>query len=232
MNKESGIIEGVSCVILVGGESRRIGSDKAQVEFKGKKLFTHVFDKVAPLFEDLMISARDTDYPLGALGDIKGARMVTDPAPATNKGQRPAAEVLTNAADSRRGPIFGLCSALDEARNPWLFITACDQPLIRRSLIRYLITLRSGFDCVVPVTGAKIQPLLALFNKNCLAMLRERIEKAETRKGLSLFGFLEETEGLKVRYAAEEELRGSDPGLKSFMDIDTLEQLSELERLL
>ncbi|VAV83132.1 hypothetical protein MNBD_DELTA01-273 [hydrothermal vent metagenome] len=222
MDKENGVIKGVSCVILVGGESRRIGSDKARVEFRGKKLFTHVFDKVAPLFTDLMISARDEKYPIGALGDIKGGRLVTD--------HKAAADSPTLAVgDRRRGPIFGLCSALDEARNPWLFMTACDQPLIEPRLIRYLATLRGDFDCVVPVTGGKIQSLFALFNKTCLTALRERIEKAETKKGLSLFGFLEKTEELKIRHVTEEELRGIDPELKSFIDIDTLDELAELQ---
>ncbi len=223
MDKESGVIEGVSCVILVGGESRRIGSDKARVEFRGKKLFTRVFDKVAPLFTDLMISARDDKYSTDALGDIKGARLVTDYKTEV-KDSRPR-------PGSRRGPIFGLCSALKEARNPWVFITACDHPMIEPRLIRYLATLQGGFDCVVPVSGGKAQPLFALFNRNCLTALQRRIEKATAKKGLSLFGFLEDTEGLKVRYVAAEELGDIDPELKSFIDIDTMEELAEIEKL-
>ncbi len=183
MDKKTGIIEGLSCVILVGGESRRIGSDKAQVEFRGKKLFRHVFEKTSPLFDDIMISAHDRNYPIDTLGDIKEARLVYD----------------NNADKDVRGPALGLSSALEAARNPWVFMTACDQPLIEPELIRYLAGLQADFDCVVPITDGKIQSLFACFKKSCLPALRRRIEKAETKKGRSLYGFLKEDQGIKVR---------------------------------
>lgn len=211
MDTNNNFVEGVSCVILVGGESRRIGSDKAQIEFNGRQLFSHVFEKVSPLFEDIMISAHDGKYPIDALEKIKEARLITD-------------------SSNGRGPALGLCSALAEASNDWVFMTACDQPLIEPALIRHLVTLKDGFDCVVPVTNGKTQSLFALYKKTCLEALSERISKAETKKGRSLYGFLEETDGLKVRYVKEEELKEADPALKSFIDIDTLEELSELEK--
>jgi len=213
MDKENSIIEGLSCVILVGGESRRIGSDKAQVEFKGKRLFRHVFEKISPLFSDIMISAHDRSYPTDTLGDIKAARLISDCI--ADKGVR--------------GPVLGLASALSEARNQWVFMTACDQPLIEPKLIRYLAGLREGFDCVVPVADGKVQSLFACFNKSCLPALRERIEKATIKKGRSLYGLLKEDQKIKVRYVTEVEIKKIDPELKSFIDIDTLDELAKLE---
>ncbi len=213
MDKENSVIEGLSCVILVGGESRRIGSDKAQVKFRGKKLFRHVFEKISPLFDDIMISAHDRDYPADTLGDIREARLVYD-----NKADKDV-----------RGPALGLTSALSEARNQWVFMTACDQPLIRPELIKYLAGLRADFDCIVPVTDGKVQSLFACFKKSCLPALRERIENAETKKGRSLYGFLKEDQGIRVRYVTELEVAKIDPELQSFIDIDTLEELAELE---
>jgi molybdopterin-guanine dinucleotide biosynthesis protein A len=208
------ILNDLSCVILVGGESRRIGTDKARVELKGKKLFSHVFEKLAPLFNDIMIGAHDQEYPIDALGDIKGARFITD----------------QGFASDERGPALGLCSALDAALNPWVFTVACDHPLIVPALIEYMATLKDNFDCVVPITGGKLQPLFALYNKNCLAPLGERIKNAETKKGRSLYGFLKETKGLRVKYITEDEAKNIDPDLTSFIDIDTQEELLKIEK--
>ncbi len=214
MDKKNDAIEDLSCVILVGGESRRIGSDKAQVEFKGKKLFRHVFEKISPLFDDIMISAHDRSYPTDTLGDIEAARLISD----------------CKTDKDVRGPALGLAAALEQARNKWVFMTACDQPLIRPELIKCLAGLRDGFDCIVPIADGKVQSLFACFKKSCLPALRERIENAETKKGRSLYGFLKENQEIKVRYVTKLEVKKIDPKLQSFIDIDTLEELKELEQ--
>jgi molybdopterin-guanine dinucleotide biosynthesis protein A len=214
MNTENNIISNVSCVILVGGESRRIGSDKARVVLGGKKLFSHVFEKLSPLFSDIMIGAHDSEYPIEELGDIKDARLITDRASNLDK----------------RGPALGLCAALAEARNQWIFMTACDHPFIEPALVEYLATLRDDVDCVVPIIAGKFQPLFALYAKTCLDALNERVTTATNKKGRSLYDFLKETKGLRVRYVTEAEIEKIDPELKSFIDIDTNEELSVFEK--
>jgi molybdopterin-guanine dinucleotide biosynthesis protein A len=197
------LIEGVTCVILVGGESRRMGSSKARTELAGKAMLERVIAQVRPLFEEVIISTHKEHF------SFPGIKVVKDALPG-------------------RGPAIGLCSTLTKAQNPWVFVIGCDQPLVQPKLVQRLAALREGYDCVVPKVGGRVQSLCALYKKRCFLYLTERILRGER----GLVSFLEETAGLRIRYVEEGELREADPELKSFMDVDTREELKEAEKIL
>ncbi len=204
----------VSCVILVGGESRRMGSDKSKIRLNGRSLLAHVLDAVKDIFRDIMVSAHTPDYSHDDIKGLCGIRLVTDRV----RG---------------RGPSLGVCAALESAENPWIFVLPCDLPMVNVSLIRYLAQLRNGYDCVVPVVGGRIQPLFALYRKTCLEPLVARIGRGGgSKRERGLAGFIEETEQIKVRYVDESELKEADPELRSFMDVDTVEELKKVESIL
>ncbi|MES0371195.1 MAG: molybdenum cofactor guanylyltransferase, partial [Mariprofundaceae bacterium] len=135
------MINGVSCVVLAGGESRRMGTDKAHVKLAGSSLLERVLKVVTPLFDDVMVSRHDHDGD--CVGDGEGVRVIEDQL-------------------DGRGPVVGLCSALQQARHDYVFVTACDMPFIAPGLISYLTSLRSGFDIVVPVRDGRPEPLCAV----------------------------------------------------------------------
>ncbi len=200
------LIRGVSCVILAGGESRRMGTNKALVEIKGKALVERVLERVGPLFEEVMISAHgDEGYSY------------------------PGTKILKDTLEGR-GPAVGVSAALQAASNDWVFIVACDQPLVSAALIRKLAALavNGTSDAVVPRAGGRVQTMCALYKKTCLAPLEERVKRG--RRGL--VRFLEDTPALEVRYVGEEELAEADPKLTSFIDVDTKEDLTRAEELL
>ena len=207
--KTGKITAGVSCVILVGGESKRIGADKAKVKFLNKTLFGRVFDVAAKIFSDIMVSAHSRGYTLSGLGlEDQKPRLIAD----TMAG---------------RGPALGIASALKNARNDWVFVLACDHPMINGRLVRYLVKLRNGYDCVAPVSGGKVQTMFSLYKKTCLAPLTLSVKRGE--RGLTQF--LKNTEALKIRYVSEKELEKLDPGLKSFVDVDTPAELKRVQSM-
>lgn len=205
MPKKDAFIKGVSCVILVGGESKRAGVDKAAIKLAGKSLLRRVHGVMKGIFQDIMISAHEA----GRRVDVD-ARVISDP------------DGLEG-----RGPALGVCGALKGALYPWVFVTACDMPMVSGKLTRYLAGLRGNYDCVVPIAGGKAQTLCALYRKTCLPLLRRRV-KAGRR---SLAGFIEGTKTLKIRYVNEDELKKIAGGLKSFMDIDTPEDLDRAKKI-
>ncbi|MBI5561099.1 MAG: molybdenum cofactor guanylyltransferase [Deltaproteobacteria bacterium] len=220
--RKSSLIRGVSCAILVGGESKRIGKDKAGVEFLGKTLFMRVFDVASLIFKDIMVSAHTPDHPMGK--PIPGL---------TSKGLTAkglTAKKLRLIPDTLpgRGPALGVCSALKNSRNPWVFVLACDMPMVSKRLIRHISGLRKGYDCVAPVAGHQVQTLFALYKKTCLEPLARRVK--EGRRGIE--GFLKESKDLRVRYVTERELKETDPDFKkSFMDVDTIKELKKAESM-
>ncbi|MDQ6960823.1 MAG: molybdenum cofactor guanylyltransferase [Mariprofundaceae bacterium] len=196
-------IQGVSCVILAGGESKRMGADKAHVQLAGRTLIERVLATVMPLFDDVMISGRDNT------SEINGTRFVKD-------------------RHAGRGPAIGLCTAMQEARHPHLFAIACDMPFVTPGLIEHLASSPDEYDVVVPMRGGRLEPLCALYRTACVRELEQCIKKGE--RGLS--SFIENTPELKVRRISEQELRKIDPALRSFLDIDSADALAQAERML
>lgn len=204
------MIEGASCVVLIGGESRRMGTDKAAVELSGRKLLDHVLDAVLPIFDEVFIGAHDDDPSL-----IKtlpaGVRVVRDTLPG-------------------RGPALGVCSALEAAKNPWVFVVSCDVPMLSGGLVEALALLRENFDAVVPYVKGGPEPTCAFYSKTLLAPLKESVLAG--KRGLAYFLKEAEAKGLNIRYADGEELKQADPGLLSFTDIDTPEDLLGVEKFI
>jgi molybdopterin-guanine dinucleotide biosynthesis protein A len=196
------MISGVSCVVLAGGESRRMGRDKAQVNLAGSSLLERVLNVVTPLFDDVMVSRKSHD------GEIKGVNIIEDQLPG-------------------RGPVIGLCAALGQAKHANVFVVACDMPFISSGLINYLSSLHAGFDIVVPVRDDRPEPLFAIYSTSCLEDLIERVKQGN--KGL--ISFIRETTR-SVLYVDTQRLQEHDPALHSFVDIDSEHALKEAETML
>jgi len=196
-------IQSVSCVILAGGESKRMGADKARVQLAGRTLIERVLATVNPLSDDVMISGRDNTVK------IDGTRSIKD-------------------RHAGRGPAIGLCAAMQEARYSYLFAIACDMPFVTSELVEFLALSPDGYDVVVPMRGGRPEPLCALYSTACLNALAERVENGKR----GLVSFIENTPELKVRRISEQELRKIDPALRSFVDIDSAEALAEAEKMM
>ncbi len=130
----------VSAVLLSGGESRRMGRDKALLPFRGGSLW---------------------QKQLGTLREIKPAELLlsarTDPA------WRPDdVKWLTDLPPSR-GPLSGVDAALRRMRGIHLLVLAIDLPFMTASYLRSLSdTLCSGKG-VVPVLNDQAEPLAAIY---------------------------------------------------------------------
>jgi len=131
-----------SAVILAGGDSRRMGLDKALLPIAGKPLIARIADRLKELFAEVIVGAnRIEDYRFLDL------EIVPDREP----GQ---------------GPLMGIASCLERAAEDLAFVTACDVPEIDLSFIHRLIGLARGYDMVLPVTGdRRYEPLFAVYRK-------------------------------------------------------------------
>lgn len=210
------MISGVSCVVLAGGESRRMGRDKAQVKLAGSSLLERVLKVVTPLFDDVMLSCHNSDKEQV---DMKGDLLLSS----HKKGVRVIEDQLPG-----RGPAIGLCTALGQARHAHVFVIACDMPFILSNLIEHLVSYRSDYDMVVPIREGRPEPLCAVYSKACLESLNERVR--QDRRGL--VSWIENAPGLKIRRIEEQELDRIDPALHSFIDIDSEHALKEAETIL
>jgi molybdopterin-guanine dinucleotide biosynthesis protein A len=97
-------------------------------------------------------------------------------------------------------------------------------PLLNIALLRYLIQLSPGFDAVIPKIKEWIEPLHAIYSKNCLAPIKQQIEQGK----LKIREFLDM---VKVKYVEEEEIDRLDPQHLSFSNINTFADLHRAETL-
>lgn len=141
------MIADCTAVILAGGDSRRMGQDKATLDLDGKPLLQHVTDAVTQVFPDVMISVRQPREGI----DL---RQVCD-------------------ARNEAGPLAGLAAALASIETPWLFAVACDMPYVTPALLVFLAQQRAGHQAVVPVVQGHPQPLAAFYARSCLGAIRE-----------------------------------------------------------
>ena len=200
-SREGQLIEGITGIILAGGKSSRFGSNKALAKFNGKPLIERATGVLGRIFKNLIII---TNSPL----EYSYLKI-------------PLYQDIVKGL----GPVGGIYTGLDALDDGWAFFCACDMPFINEGLVRYLAGVRDGFDAVVPKVDWKIEPLHALYSKNCLPAIKELIYKKE-------YQTIKAFNNIKVRYVVEEEIKTYDPQLKTFLNVnkqDELEQIVKME---
>lgn len=120
------ILPRVSAVILAGGQSRRMGRDKSFLEVGGKPLISRVIEQAGKVCTESVIVANDVE-----LYRQFGLRVVSDVFPG-------------------KGSLGGLYSGLLAAQEENVLALACDMPFLNPDLIRYMISLMSEYDVVIP----------------------------------------------------------------------------------
>lgn len=143
------MIADCTAIILAGGESKRMGQDKAVLPFNGETLLQSVIAGVQPLFVQTLVSVREL------------------------RGNVVLPQICDMQADG--GPLVGLISALEAVTTPWAFVVACDMPFVAPALISHLASLRADHHAVVPVVDGHAQPLAAFYARRALPLLRESL---------------------------------------------------------
>ncbi len=122
------------------------------------------------------------------------------------------------------GPLAGVCAGLAQARTPWVFVIAADMPFIDPAMVATLAQWRGQADAVVPMIQGFPQPLAAFYAKEAHPVFQKVLAEAGKH---SLRNVLD---ALEVCWVDESSLRVSDPGLRSFVDLDTPEDFSLIQR--
>jgi molybdopterin-guanine dinucleotide biosynthesis protein A len=192
------VIEDCTAIILAGGDSQRMGSDKAGLLLGGQTLLQRVIATMQEIFPHVVVSVRrvrpDIDLP-----------QVCDEQPGDGM---PGA-----------GPLAGVAAGLGHITTPWAFAVACDMPFVAPALVEQLAKFRSGHQAVVPVVQGFPQPLAAFYAGSCLPVMRDNLAGQDG----SLRGLLKR---LDVCYVDEAELLQADPALRSFFDLDTPQDIA------
>lgn len=212
------MIEDCTAIIMAGGNSQRMGQDKASLQLGGQTLLQHVTATMRETFSKVIVSVRQP-RPESDLPQVRD-----DPA--------------------HTGPLAGLAAGLERAGTPWIFAVACDMPFVTPAVIELLASYRTklsssptcqvgdgcsspdkgrpggaGFQAVVPMVGGHPQPLAAFYAVSCLGEVHKLLSGSGKH---SLRALLDQ---LQVCYVSEQEMLAADPQLRSFFDLDTPQDL-------
>ncbi len=145
-------ISGVTGVILAGGESRRMGSDKSLLPLTGARFIDHVYRCMAALFNEVIIVTNSPglykEIPCRKVPDIYYAQ----------------------------GALAGLHSGLLHAKNEKIFVVACDMPFITPAVVREICAHKDQGDLVIPYSSNGHEPLHALYGKSCIPAMEQVLD--------------------------------------------------------
>ena len=199
--KES-IVE-FSLAIIAGGQSRRMGRDKAFVDLGGIPLIERVIQRSASLgqAEIILITNKPADYA------HLGLPMFRDALP-------------------DKGSLGGIYTALMRAASECVLVLACDMPFVNADLLRFMIArLDADTDIVVPRVDGYPQALHAIYRKTCIPPIRALLEANR----LKIIRFYDQ---MLVRYLDEADYAELDPAGRSFANLNTPAELEQARQLL
>ena len=159
-------------VILTGGQSRRMGRDKALLELEGQPLSLYVARRMEALGPVAFCVDRRGRFPVGPY------RELCDRYP----GQ---------------GPLNGLVAAFEQTQEELVLLTATDMPSASPEAARRLLEAIGEHDACL----FRGEPLFALYRRSCLEPARRCLEQGR-RSFRELLKFVDalELEGDPLRF--------------------------------
>jgi len=155
------LIAGVTGVILAGGASSRMGSNKALLPHKGGRFIESIYRELSEIFPEVIVVTNNPEQY-----QFLPCRKVPD-------------------LFEGMGALAGIHAGLAQSLNPAVFTVACDMPHLDPSLIRHIVGRSAGFDLVLPRSAHGYEPLHALYRDSCLPAMESCLAKGK-RKILSI----------------------------------------------
>jgi len=144
----------ITGIILAGGKSKRMGTDKASLKLNGRTLLERCIELIHPYCETILISSNNPAH------DKFGCKIITDEIPDC-------------------GPISGIHSCLKQTQTNMNLVISVDSVFVEPEFIKFLISETEDFDAVVPIHPKGKEPLIALYNKNCLVEVEKMIQSKD-----------------------------------------------------
>jgi molybdopterin-guanine dinucleotide biosynthesis protein A len=193
----------LSLVIQAGGDSQRMGTDKALLPFLGKPLILRPLNRLAGLANEVLVTS---NHP-------ESYRFL---------GLTPIPDVFPGL-----GALGGLFTALSVARYPFVAVVACDMPFASLEIFALeIIQLQeTGADVVIPRSKVGIEPFHAVYRReSCLPYIQSALQAGERRVDAWF-------PQVDIRYLEMEDMLPYDPQGLAFLNINTPAELQETEKI-
>jgi len=142
----------ITGIILAGGKSQRMGTDKGMLPLNGKPFISHIYEAMRPIFGDnIMVVSSNTDY------DAFGYKRIED-------------------LISDKGPVGGLYTALKQSKTKFNLVLSVDVPLVSTELLQWLVNNHDDSYLITQVqVNDKESPLVAVYDRALRTLLGEHL---------------------------------------------------------
>ncbi len=195
----------ITAVLLAGGQSKRMGKDKAFLKYKGNTFLKTILKEIQDFVDEIILSIN------------KPEDLYRDEITFLNKPVKFIKDI-----DKFGGPLNAVVSCANEIETDSFFLLTCDTPLFKGKIIPYFQSILEDYDCIIPVINGKYQPINTIYKKNTLEIAKDIY--FNQRKN-SLFAWIDK---LNVKYVYEEEIKIIDKALGSYFSVNTPEQYQKL----
>jgi len=144
-------------IILSGGKSSRMGTNKALLKFHEKTNIERIKDELKHVFDDIILVTNDPETY-----QFLNIKTVTDQYPGS-------------------GPLAGIHAGLEASDYEENFVVACDMPFVSAELAESLVKALKHHDAVVPVIEGRQHPLFAAYQKRAAREAKSCIEEGTLR---------------------------------------------------
>ena len=153
----------ITAIILAGGKSTRMKTEKGLIYFGNKPLIEHVIESVKKITDSIIIITQN---------------------PAYEKFGFPCfADVLKD-----KGALGGIYSGLTHSSTQKNLIVGCDMPFLSENLLTSLVNNCGDEDVLLVSHRNKAEPLCSIYDKNCVAHIRPLLEQNQLKITSALEG--------------------------------------------
>ncbi len=183
-------------VILAGGKNSRLpGIKKTFRKIGDLTILESIHDVFSNLFKEVIIVVNDPK-------DFAGCDMT----------------VVTDIIPSKCA-LAGLHAGLFYASYPYAYLTACDTPFIKQSVIEHIVEqIEPGFEVIIPRTDDGVEPLSAVYSKGCIPLIEKKLEE-------NIFMIKKFFRKKKVKEIPVDQLKALDPDMRFIFNINTPEDV-------
>lgn len=147
----------VTGVILAGGHSSRMGSNKSLLLYRGGRFIEAIYRLLMDIFPEVILVTNNPEQyeflPCQKVADIY-------------KGM---------------GVLAGIHSGLYHCSTPAIFVVACDMPYLMASLVRHLASRANAAGVLIPESPGGLEPLHAVYGKGCLEAIEISLNSGQRR---------------------------------------------------
>jgi molybdenum cofactor guanylyltransferase len=199
-----------SAIVLAGGRGRRMGMiEKALLEFEGKTILERLLESLFRVVDEVILSVRDMSQKEKLMPVLE---------------KFPACEIrFCFDAQDDAGPLEGIRAGLLESRSECSFICAGDMPFVNFRVIDMLFEKADGHDAALPRWDDKMfEPLHAVYSRKLIPEIEKAFERGKHSVLAPVFQMQD------VVFVEISEIREIDPELRTFANINTVEDLESM----